>query len=892
MPIRNLNKLFYPRSLAVIGASADADNPGSRVMRNLLQGQFQGPVMPVSARHVAISGVLCYPGIAKLPLTPDMAILSVSPAEVPSSLRQLGERGTRAAIVLSPTDAFAEDPHGRGFHDAIRSAAQPFGMRVLGPNCMGLMVPHIGLNASTGHLPAETGGVAFVSQSAAICSSVLDWARRRDIGFSHFVSLGDAIDIDVADVLDYLGSDAMTRAILLYVENISRGRIFMSAARGASRNKPIIVIKAGRSPEGQRVSQFRSRTPTGADDVYDAAIRRAGILRVYSFGELFAAVETLARVRPLKRDRLAILTNGYGMAIMAADTLATKGGHLAELSCDTIGKLERVVGNGGYRNNPVSIATDAPYQTYEAAARILLDAKEVDALMVLHSPTGTQSSVHAAEAIARVAKSSRINVLTSWMGGQTAEAGRQRFAAAGVPTYDTPTQAVDAFMHMVRFRRNQEILMETPDSTPLEFTPDTDLARRKIAAVLTSGPVDVDEADAGAILAAYGIPLAKTAVAATSAEAAERAEQLGFPVFLRVLAGEDAAGLEPPGVSSYLNDRASVRRAGKALLAAFQRQHPGASPAGLLVKRSPLRRYGREVRIHMSGDPVFGPVIVFGQGGLAGHLSGDRAVALPPLNMNLAQELISRTSIAATLAGSAEVPPADMEALCLTLVKISQLIVDLPQIVELEINPLLVDDQGVVAMEQRLRVASVSAEADRRMAIRPYPKELEEDLVLPSGQRVLLRPIRPEDEPAHYEFLSRVSPEDIRLRFFGSISRLPHTEMARLTQIDYDREMAFIATAPAGTGVGMDTLGVVRTVTDPNNETAEYAILVRSDVKGQGLGWKLLDKMVHYCRSRGTRQIVGQVLRDNFRMLSMVTGMGFKSRSILEDDIVEVTLDL
>ncbi|MCW5700232.1 MAG: bifunctional acetate--CoA ligase family protein/GNAT family N-acetyltransferase [Rhodospirillales bacterium] len=897
MPIRNLNKLFYPRSLAVIGATNDDSNPGNRVMHNLLQGQFQGPVMPVSAGNSAIAGVLCYPEIAALPLTPDMAIISGSPREIPASIAQLGKLGTRAAIVLSQTETHEENAHGLRFHDAIRDEAKPFGMRVLGPNCMGLMVPHIGLNASTGHLPAATGGVAFVSQSAAICSSVLDWARQRDIGFSHFVSLGDAIDVDVADVLDYLGSDAMTRAILLYVETVGRGRTFMSAARGASRNKPILVIKSGRVKEGQRVAMFRSRSPIGADDVYDAAIRRAGILRVFSFGELFAAVETLARARPLKGGRLAVLTNGFGMAIMAADTLVTKGGQLAELSEETLTKLDAAIGNGGYHNNPVSIATDASPETYGAAARVLIDAKEVDALMVLHAPTGTTSSVHAAEAIVNLAHKARINVLTSWMGGHTAEAGRRLFAEAGIPTYDTPTQAIDAFMHMVRFHRNQEILMETPDSKPLDFTPDTAAARRYIAEVRAEKPVEMDDPDVRAVLMTYGIPTAEIAIAHTAEEAADLSEHLGLPVSLRVLRPDtdhQSAAIEtaPLEVTPHLNDRDSVKRAAQAMLTAFSLRYPDAKPLSLQLKRTPLRSYGREVRIHVTGDPVFGPVIVFGRGGVTGHLSGDQAAALPPLNMNLAHELISRTRIAASLAGSGEVPPVDMDALCLTLVKISQLIVDIPEIVELDINPLVVDDQGVLAMEHRLRIASTSAEPEQSLAIRPYPKELEEEWVLPSGRRILLRPIRPEDEPDHYEFLSRVSPEDIRMRFFGSISRLPHTEMARLTQIDYDREMAVIATAPMENGKGRETLGVVRTFTGPNNESAEYAILVRSDLKGQRLGWKLLDKMVHYCRSRGTRRIVGQVLRENRPMLDLVHDMGFTSRVVPEEDIVEVNLEL
>ncbi len=898
MPVRNLNKLFYPRSIAVIGATNRDGDAGQLVMHNLLQGGFEGPIMPVSAEQRAIAGVLAYPSIDALPIIPDLAVICGPPSIVPTVVQQLGAFGTRAAIVMATS--VTRIAMGAAWHE-VAAAAKPFGLRVLGPECMGVIVPHIGLNASFARVPVMTGGVAFVSQSAAMSMAVLDWARQRDIGFSHFVSLGQAVDIDFDDVLDFLGTDAMTRAILLYVENVRNGRTFLSAGRGASRNKPILVIKAGRVKEGQRLAAMRSGATTGADDVYDAAIRRAGMLRVFSFGELFAAVETLARAKPLRGNRLAVLANGYGVAIMAADTLIGKDGSFAVLADETMTKLSAVLPDGCWRNNPISLATDAPPELYANAAKVLLKAPEVNALMVLHVPTAMASSTEAAEAVIRVCKETKGNVLTSWMGGETVAAARRRFGEAAIPTYDTPTQAIDAFMHMVRFRQNQDILMETPPSMPHEFTPAADTARRIIASALTDGRGSLDASEVESLLNAYQIPTLKAHFAATPEAAVEVACSVGFPVSLGLLAGVGGTTAREENVDdadeALFDKPDAVRSAAESLLLKVQRQRPGSNVQGLLIRHVPLHRGTREVRIEVAIDPIFGPVIAFGESGVGAHLLEDRAVALPPLNLNLAREVILRTRIARTLAAGDQVPAADVEALCLTLVKISQMIVDLPEIVALDIRRLLVDAEGVLATEVRVQVAPESVVPERRLAIRPYPKELEEEFVLASGRKVLLRPIRPEDEPQHYEFLSKITLEDIRYRFFGLVRRLPHSEMARLTQIDYDREMAFIATAPMEDGTGSDppgreTLGVVRTITDPNNDQAEYAILVRSDLKGQRLGWKLLDKMVRYCQSRGTKEIVGQILRDNSKMLDLVLGMGFTSHGQIDEDVIEVSLKL
>ncbi len=891
MPIQHLKKLFHPDSVAVIGASNRVGVPGSLVMHNLLQGGFEGPIMPVSAEEGAIAGVLAYPDIGALPVTPDLAVICTPEEVVPNAINDLARKGTRAVIVMSEASVPATSLRLSRSHDAALAAARAYGVRMVGLNGLGVIVPSSGLNASIAHTSARAGRLAFVSQSSAISATVLDWAHDHGIGFSHFISLGDTADTDFGDILDYLGSEPQTRAILLYVETIRDGSSFMSAGRGASRNKPILVIKAGRAEQAQRLTVARTGIRMGGDNVFDAAIRRAGMLRVHSFSELFAAVETLGRTRPLKGERLAIVTNSCGVAVMAIDALLQNDGHLADLSPETVEKLGSMVAAGWPRANPVTLSGNAPADHYAKAVKTLLKPREVDAVMVLHAPTAMASSTRAAEAVADAALHGHGTVLTCWMGGEQI-AGRRVFADACIPTYDSPTQAVNAFMHMVRYRRNQEMLMQTPPSKPAEFSPATDAARRIIEDALAAGRCTINGQEAMSILDAHAIPTAESRIAETPDAAVAAAHELGFPVALKILSPDIAHKGEVGGVDLFLDTPDAVKVAAETMLATMAEKKPEAEIHGFTVERMVLRPGAREVSIGISEDPVFGPVVTFGQGGPEGEILGDRAVALPPLNMNLAYELISRTRVSRLLQGYGDRPRANMSALCLTLVQVSQMIVDLPELVELDIDPLFVDEIGVLAIDARMRLAAVAKVPRRKMAIRPYPKDLEEEFVLVSGRQVLLRPIRPEDEPKHYEFLSKVTSEDIRFRFFGSVSKLPHSEMARLTQIDYDREMAFVATAPAADGSGPETLGVVRTITDLHNDQAEYAILVRSDLKGQKLGWKLLDKMVHYCRSRGTKHIVGQVLRDNRRMLDLVYGMGFTGHKLPEEDVVEVTLVL
>lgn len=889
MSVRNLNSLFRPKSVAVIGAAERDNSVGSIVMRNLLQGGFSGPIMPVNPKLQAVAGVLAYKDVDSLPVAPDLGVICTAPNTIVETVRKLGERGTRGVIVLTAGLSITESKDGKSLQDEMIEVARHYGMRILGPNCLGLMVPGIGLNASFSHQAPLAGKVAFVSQSGALCNAVLDWARPKGIGFSHFISLGDSADVDFGDVLDFLGSDPNTRAILLYIESIHQRRNFMSAARAAARNKPVLAIKAGRVAESARAAASHTGALAGADAVYDAAMRRSGMLRVYDLEEMFAAVETLARARPTRASKLAMVTNGGGIGVMAVDELIELGGKLSDLSEDTLGKLGKALPKGWSHGNPIDIVGDANGDRYVKTLDILFDAEEVDSILVMHAPTALTSSTEIAEAVIKTVKSHRANVMTCWVGQEQVAPARRMLREASIPTYETPAASVRAFMHLLNYRKNQEMLMETPASALADFTPATATARLMVEKALASGNEMMSEPEAKAVLAAYGIPTVETQIARTPAEASRIASQMEDLVALKILSPDIAHKSDVGGVMLNLQGGFEVEKAANLMLETVKSKFPEARIEGFTVQRMARPSGAQEIIIGVTTDPIFGPVIMFGQGGVAVEVINDSAIALPPLNMSLARELIQRTRVSKLLQGYRDRPPANIDAICQSLMKISQLIIDIPEILELDINPLFADAHGVLAVDAGIKLSKASFNSDR-LAIRPYPKDLEEIMDLNNGRRALVRPIRPEDEPNHHVFVSKLTPEDIRFRFFGLVGELPHSEMARLTQIDYDREMAFIAVC-ADKGVE-ETLGVVRTVSDPDNETAEFAVVVLSNLKGSGLGRKLMMKMINYCRSRGTAKIVGQVLTDNTRMLKFVESLGFKRIKYVEGDIVEVALDL
>jgi acetyltransferase len=825
MSSRNLEYLLAPRSVALVGASDRPGSVGATVMRNLIAGGFDGAVWPVNLRHASVAGRAAFARARDLPSAPDLAVICTPAPTVPELISELGAMGTRAAVVITAgLDAPARS--GGTLAQAMLDAARPYTLRVLGPGCLGLLQPRIGLNASVAHAQASPGNLAFITQSGALATAMLDWARSAHIGFSCLVSLGNCADVDFGDLLDYLCHDHHTRAILLYIESIGGARKFMSAARAAARNKPVIVVKAGRHAEGATVAASYAAVLAGVDDVYDAAFRRAGMLRVNTTRELFDAAQTLARLKPLAGERLAIVSNGGGPAVMATDELIAGGGELAALSSETLAALD--LPEKGAHGNLVDIGGDAPAHTYVQALEAVLQDPSVDAALLLHAPTAFVPAADIAKVCADAIVASGRPTLTCWMGGESVRESRDVFTQRGIPTYSTPEEAVGAFIHAVRYSRNQRQLMEVPSSIPESFVPQTGEVKTIVAAALAQRRPILTEAEARRVLAAYCIPVAPPVAASTDEAARTGAVQ-------------------------------------------------------------PTARLAHELIAGIALDPTFGPVILFGQGGAQAEAAPDRAIGFPPLNTVLAAELISRTKVSRLLSGFRNSPAIDMRALELALVQLSQLAVDVAEIVALDIDRLLADDKGVVALNVRIRVAPARGAAADRLAIRPYPKELEEHIVF-EGRTVLLRPLRPEDAPQHREFISHISEHDMHSRFFRAVKELPPGDLAYLTQLDYERAMAFIAVGTGSQGQS-ETLGVVRAQADPDNESAEFAVLIRSDLKGQGLGSQLMEKIIRYCRQRGVRRIAGDVLVTNERMLQLAASQGFTAEPAREG-VVRVSLEL
>ena len=872
MSVRNLDAFFRPNAVALIGASTRPNAVGHVIAQNLMAGGFEGPVMPVNPKYTAVGGVLCYPDVAHLPVTPDLAVICTPPQTVPGLIAELGARGTRGVIVVTAGFNELGNAEGKALQQAILDAARPTLMRIAGPNCIGIISTPAHLNASFAHLNAKPGHVAFVAQSGAMLTTVLDWATARGIGFSHLVSLGDMTDVDFGDMLDFLAADADTHAILLYVEAVTQARKFMSAARAAARAKPVILVKAGRHAAAAKAAASHTGALAGVDAVYDAAFQRAGLLRVLGLDELFDAVEIVGTAKRLPGDNLAILTNGGGAGVLATDAHLDHDGVIAQLSDDTMKALNAALPPTWSHGNPVDIIGDAPPKRYSDALSTLLHAKEVDAVLVLNCPTAVASSTDAARAVIETAKASDRTVLTNWLGTGAVQESRDLFAAAGLATFETPDEAVRGFSYLTRYRRGQEILMEVPASEAETISCDETAARAIVTAALQAGQSWLDEEKVHGILTAYNIPVARSAVVSSVDEAVRRAKEFSGEIALKIYSPDITHKSDVGGVALNLRSD-GIGAACEAMLKRVKAAAPNAKIAGFVLQEMISRPSAHELILGLTVDALFGPVILFGRGGTAVEVVADKALALAPLNLTLAQDLIARTRVYKELKGYRDQPAADLGGIALTLVKLSQLACDLDEVVELDINPLLADEKGVIGVDARIRVAPLAAGAKRgsRLAIRPYPRELESEENVPALGPALIRPIRPEDAAALLRFAEKLSPEDVRMRFFSAWRTLPPAQLARLTQIDYDRAMAFVM-IDKKTG---EFAGVARFFADPDNATAEFAIIVRTDLKGKGLGSILMERLLAYARARGIGEIHGQVLHENAAMLDFCKQLGF-----------------
>lgn len=880
MSQRGLEALLRPESIAVVGASNKPGRAGYLMMRNLLDSGFNGPVLPVTPAYRAVCGVLTWRDVISLPMSPDLAILCTHADRNLALLEQLGERGCKTVIVLSSQpQQFAE----------LKACAQRFSMRLLGPNSLGILAPWQRLNASFSPVPILPGKLAFISQSAAVANTILDWAQQRAVGFSYFISLGDSLDIDVDDLLDFLARDSKTSAILLYLEHISDARRFLSASRSASRNKPILVIKSGRSVKAQQLLN----SPLSLDAAYDAAIQRAGLLRVQDTHELFSAVETLSHMRPLKGERLLIISNGAAPAAMALDQLLSRNGKLAELGEETCRALSAVLPGTISALNPLDLHDDATPQLYQAVMTTLLDSTDFDALLVIHAPSaaahGTVTASHLIEAVRKHPRGKYVTLLTNWCGEFSSQEARKLFTEAGIPTYRTPEGTVTAFMHMVEYRRNQKQLKETP-ALPADLEQNTDEAHRLIARTLAEGTTQLDTHEVRAILQAYGMNVLPTWIASDSAEAVNIASQVGYPVALKLRSPDIPHNSEVQGVMLYLRTASEVEQAANAIFDRARQAFPQARIQGLLVQTMANRPGSQELRVVVEQDPVFGPLIMLAEGSSDWQPERQAVVALPPLNMTLARYQVVQALKSGKIRGRNALLPLDISALSQLLVNVSNLIIDCPEIERLDIHPLLVSGSELSLLDVSMQLSAQTADAPSRLAIRPYPRELEERVVLKDGSQALFRPILPEDEPLLKAFILKVTKEDLYYRYFNEINEFTHEDLANMTQIDYDREMAFVAIHTVNDK--NEIIGVTRAVSDPDNIDAEFSVLVRSDLKGLGLGRRLLDKMINYAAEHGLQRLTGITMPNNQGMITLARKLGFDVDIQIQDGIVNLSLVL
>lgn len=879
MSLYRLDRFFAPRSVAIVGATDRPHSMGQALMANMKRAGFSGPLYPVNPKHATVAGLTAFASLADVPAVPDLVVMATPGATIPGLVDEAARLGVPAAVVISALERQGYEAASGRLGQAVREKA----IRLVGPNCFGVIAPHGGVDASFSSRKTRPGSLAFVSQSGAIAAALLEWAEVRHIGFSGVVTLGDQLDVDTGDCLDYFAADYRTRAILVYIEAIKDVRKFMASARAAARSKPVIVLKSGRSSAAASAAKSHTGALAGADDVYAAAFARSGLVRVNDLDELIAAAETLSRYPSFVGDRLGMVTNGGGLGVLAVDALMDHGGKLAKLGPETTAKLDAAMPPTWSGGNPIDIIGDADSARYAAAMEAALDDRDIDAVLVMNCPTALLPSRDAAEAVANVVKSRRTRggrmkpVFTVWLGDQ--ERATEIFAEAGLPSYPTESEAVRGFMHMVRYRRGQDALMETPENAEIVAPADLAVLRGELDAAVKANKRWLDPILVDRILTAYGIPTVPIAAARTPQEAGDFAEtflKAGQAIAVKILSPDITHKSDVGGVRLGLATREAVEAAVAEMLERVAKQMPKARIDGVMVQPMVHRPGAIELIVGLADDPTFGSVMLFGRGGKAVELIKDRALALPPLDMRIARDMIARTRISRQMAGYRDVPPVDGAKVAEILVRLSQLAADLPQVAEIDINPLLADATGIVALDARIAVGAPRAKGlvrggHPRFAIRPYPKEWERDLVTESGFACKIRPVRPEDEQIFRTFFERVDPDDIRQRFFAPIKEFTHAFIARLTQIDYARSMVLVAIEP-GSG---DLLGAVRLHADPDNENAEYAIFVRSDQQGRGLGLSLMKLIIDYGRRQGTARIYGQVLAENVRMLALARELGF-----------------
>lgn len=882
MTVGNLSPLLHARSIAIIGGSNRQGSLGAIVLGNVMAGGFAGPVYVVNPHRVERSGAVWVADIADLPEVPDLAIIATPAPTVPAVIEALGALGTGCAVVLSAglTDA-------TGLKAPMLDAARKHGLRLVGPNCLGIMAPQIGLDATFARTPARRGGLALISQSGALVTAVLDWAHARGIGFSGVISGGDLVDVDLGDLIDLFADDPGTEAILIYVEGLTNAAGFLSAARAAVGRKPVIAIKAGKSPAAAQATLSHTGALAGSYDIYRAAFDRSGIVLVDTLAELFDAAAILCRGQSACGDRLGIVTNGGGAGILAIDALPAAQARLATIGDETVAILDKALPSAWSRANPVDVIGDAGPERYAAGVRAVLRDPGVDALLVMNCPTGQYDAAGIAAAVCAEVAAARGEgivkpVIACWLGDSNAEAVREAMAHEAIPLYTTPTDAVRAFGYLLAARRAQRSLTESPAHTR-DFRADVAEARRIIHAARAAGRTVLSEIEGKSLLAAYGIPVAPTRFAASAAAVEEACAGLRPPFAVKIVSADISHKSDVGGVALGVQDGKAASAAALAMEAHIRQALPDARLAGFAVEEMIDRPHAHELIAGIATDPTFGPVLMVGSGGTAVEVIDDKAIALPPIDIAQAQALIGRTRISRLLAGYRNVPPARVEAAAAVLDALSAMTVDLPDIVELDINPLLVDASGAIALDARVRITAQPQLASR-LAIRPVPMQWAADLVTQSGLRFHVRPVRADDEPLLAAFFEHVSPEDLRYRFLTGLVHVQHDQIAIMTRVDYRRTISFLAFDETG----KDVIATAMLAADADRKRAEVALATRSDMKGRGISWALFEHVLNYARAEGIETVEAIECADHEAAIRMEREMGFVSTVDPDDPTMRI----
>jgi acetyltransferase len=883
-----LSSLFTPQSVALFGASDKQDSVGGVVFKNLLTSGFKGRIFAINPKRDEVQGQKAFSSLEEIDQVVDLAVVATPAKSIPGIVEECGEHGVKMMLILSA--GFRETgEEGRRLEDKVTQLVKRHGIRLMGPNCLGIIRPDRGLNITFGNNNAQPGSLAFVSQSGAICTAILDWAEKNDIGFSAVVSTGIAADLDFGDYLDFLVSDPATKAILLYIEGINDSRRFMSSLRAAARIKPVIALKVGRHAAGAEASMSHTGALVGSDEVFAAALSRSGVLRVETVGQLFSAAKALSSANYRgQSERLVIITNGGGPGVMAADRATDHDIELSSLSAETMAALDEVLPSVWSHGNPVDIIGDAPPDRYEQALDICLKDPGVDGAIVILTPQAMTEPTAVAEAVLKSAAKTSKPIMTSWMGGRQVEGARRLFGDAHLPDFRTLEHAVDAFSYLARYNKNQRLLLQTPGGLPRGHEiPDREGARLIIEAVLTEQRRVLTEPESMAVLNAFRIPTIRNGIARSGNEALIVAESIGFPIAMKVLSTDISHKSDVGGVRLNINSAQEVRGAYRQLIDDVQRHVPDADVSAVTIEKMYRSSNGRELMIGVIRDPVFGPVISFGSGGTTVEVMGDSAVSLPPLNRRLAIDLINRTKVSKMLGKFRQMPAVDIDQLVSVLLNVSAMACELPWLQEMDINPLIIDENGLVAVDARIVVDYPTPSTDRyhHLAIHPYPTHFVKKIQLNDGTDITIRPIRPEDAEMEAKFVRELSNEAKYFRFMNSFHELSQEMLVRFTQIDYHNEMALIAVKTDNQGE--EQIGVARYSTNVDKTSCEFALVVSDKWQSRGIAHHLMKDLMEIARDRNLETMEGQVLRENSKMLELVASLGFQVRNDENDNTIK-----